>query len=504
MTSSLAAVREVWAQRDQARTRGDVLYLVYVAALSVLVFLAPALQMAGAALSRPDVLPVLLTDGAPQVTAAIALAGAAAMVLLGAVRGPALLAPFFTATLASSGIRRRAVLWRPFVRALLVPVLAIVTLAALIALTLVTAGHATAVGTAWFVLAAIGSGLLLAAAWLAGQLLADAPRRLLAAALAAGTPLALLLPIGTGPGGAYPVGPTQPGPWASGLVIAGLLAVGAGIPLLDRLRGTVLQEQAARWESASTIATTGDLAGAAGMFRTPPTTGRGLRAIGPRPLVLLYLRRDLVAWLRSPERLVIGVLAGLLAGAALAGSTLLTGPLSWFAVLVGAAGLWAASGPFVDGIRHGVHTLGAPDLLGQAAGTQALLHTLAPTLLLAVLSAAGGAVVWWTAGAGTMSALGAVLLPVALVPVLIAGRVRDAAKGPMPLSLSTPMPTPQGDVSVIPLLAWQSDAILLALLAGAVTAVLGPLGPIWLLGAALLLTALMALMARSRLHALRT
>ncbi|WP_422116902.1 hypothetical protein [Brachybacterium sp. UNK5269] len=506
MSGSLAAVREVWAQRDRARTRGDVLYLLYVVVLGAGVIAVPALRLAGSALTRPDVLPVLLADGARPASAALAFGIGAGLVLLGGVRGPALLSPFFTATLAASGIRRRSVLWRPFARALLLPVTGTTTLAVLLGAVLVSAGHATGAGAAWGALAAAGTGLLLAAGWLAGQLLEHRGRRLLALALAAGAVLCLLLPAAAGPGGAHPVGAVRGGVWASGLLIAGVLATGAGVALLDRLRGQVLREQSARWESAATIATTGDLAGAAGAFRAAPTTGRRWRAIGSGPLIVLYARRDAVAWLRSPDRLVSGLLGATSAAAALAGSTLLTGPLAWAAVLLGAAGLWAASGALVDGIRHAVHTLGAPDLLGQSAGVQAWLHTPAPTLLLVALGAlgalgGGGLGAFLAGGAGLTP--DAVLLPVALMPVLIAGRVRDAAKGPLPLSLMTPMPTAQGDLAVIPLLLWQGDAVLLAMLAGVALAALGPLGPGWLLGAAALLTTATALLARGRLRALR-
>ncbi|MFC7374007.1 hypothetical protein ACFQS2_14415 [Brachybacterium sp. GCM10030267] len=503
MSNQLAAVREVWAQRDQARTRGDVLYLVYVAALSVLVFGSSALQAAGSALARPDVLPVLTTTAAPQVSTAVTLAAGAALVLLGAVRGPALLAPFFIETLAWSGIRRRAVLWRPFLRALMVPLFAAVVLAALIAVTLLTAGHTTAAGSMWFVVAAVGTGLLLATSWLAGQLLDPAGRRLLAGALAVGAVLTAFAPLTVGLGGAYPVGAGAAGAWALGLLVTGILLTAAGVPLLDRLRGRVLQEQAQRWQSAVTVATSGDLAAAAGTFRLPPSTGRRLGAIGPGPLMLVYARRDAVAWLRSPESVTTGALVTVLAAATLAGSTTMTGPLAWFAVLVGSMGLWAASGPFVDGIRHAVHTLGAPGLFGQSAEVQALLHTVAPALLLAGLASVGGAG-YWLIGAGGPGALQAVLLPLALTPVMITGRVRDAAKGPMPLRLITPMPTPQGDASVIPMLAWQSDAVLLAVAAGALTAALGLLGPLWILVAAAGLTGVTGLMARARLRALRT
>ena len=166
---------------------------------------------------------------------------------------------------------------------------------------------------------------------------------------------------------------------------------------------------------------------------------------------------------------------------------------------MGAVALWGAGSTLVDGIRHGVHTLGAPGLFGQSAAAQVLLHALAPALLLTVLAAFGGGGVVLVSSMGP-GALEAVLLPVALTPVLIAGQVRNAAKGPMPLRLIAPMPTAQGDASVLAMMAWQSDALLLALLSGAVLAGLGPLGPLWLLGGAALLTAAMALMARSRLR----
>src|SRR5699024_8262346 len=263
------------------------------------------------------------------------------------------------------------------------------------------------------------------------------------------------------------------------------LATVVGIRLLDRLRGAVLREQAARWESAGTLATTGDLAGAAGGFRPPPTAGRRLPAIGPRPLVLLYARRDAIAWLRSPERLAAGVLAGLVGAALLAVSTLLAGPTAWGAVVLGSAVLWGAGSAGADGRRHGIQTLGAPMLLGQTAALQGLPPARAPAVLLgstATRRGGGGlrrdgrhqAASAARGGGGALLAAGGALelsgvpLPVLLALVLVAARARDAAKGPMPLSLMPPIPTPQGALSVLSVLVWQADALLLAVLAGAV------------------------------------
>ena len=504
MNGSLGPVRQVWAQRAEARTTTDVLYLVYVAVLSLLIFGTTGLRAAADALTRPDVLPVLLLDRAPQISTALALAGGATLLLLGAVRGPALLSPFFTATLAASGIPRRRVLWRPVARALAALVLAMIVPAALIGAILATAGHVGTGAVIRFVLAAAGTGLLLLVVWLLGQLLGDAARRLLAGVLAAAAVAAALLPTGLGIGGAYPTSEGHAGVWAGGPLALGALAIGASVPLLDRLRGAVLREQAIRWDSATTAATSMDVAGAAGLLRALPSTGRRLRAVGPGPLAVLYARRDAIAWLRSPDRLATGVLGALAAGAALAGATLLTGPPAWFVVLVGSLVLWSASGAFVDGMRHGVHTLGAPRLFGQSAGGQVLLHAIAPLLALIVLGAVGGGAVGLLAADGTRAALGAVLLPVVMAPVLVAGRARDAAKGPMPLALSTPMPTAQGDLSVVTMFAWQSDAVLLALAGGAVLVAVGPLGAAWTLGAAGALTALMILMTRGRLRSLRS
>ena len=523
MSDPLASVREVWAQRTQARSRSDVLYLLYAALMGVLVIGAPLLHAAGAFLARPDVLPALLHPAVPTVLTGLCAGLGAVMVMIGAVRGPALLPPFFTATLADSGIRRRRVLRRPFARALLLPVLGSLTLAALIAATLLSAGRTSPAPVLWWLLAALGTGLLLGSAWLAGELLEPLPRRLLALGLLLGGVLAAALPSGAGPAAVFPVdssspgaaaGPAAPGAgstsgpaataWAIGLLGAGLLAVGAGTVLLDTARGRVLREQAARWESATTVATTGDMVGAAGAFRTPPTAGRRLPAVGPGSLPLLYARRDAVAWLRSPERTAVGALITLLAAAVLTGSTLLTGPLSWGAALLGATAMWAGSGPYTDGIRHAVHTAGAPTLFGQTTESQALLHAIAPTLALALLTLLGSAATLWMSGTVETAELSGLLLPLALLPILLAGRVRDAAKGAMPLGLMTPMPTPQGDLSVLPLLAWQSDAILLALAAGVLLAALVPLGPGWLLAGAALTLAGMTLMARARLLALRS
>jgi hypothetical protein len=503
VSDSLAPVREVWAQRSRARSGGDLLYLVYTAVMALMVIGLPVLSWAGTMLARPDVLAVLRSAAGVPVAAALALAIAAGLVGLGAVRGPALLPPFFTATLVGGPLPRRVVLRRPFARALLLPLLAAVLPAALIAATLLAAGAADGGPAALLVLAGAGIGLLWGCAWSAGQLLRSAPRRAVILLLGIGAAAAAVPALDRA---GRPVGEeatTWAGPgaaWAVGLAAAGAAGIAACTVLLDRLRGTELAAQASRWEAATTSAITTDLAGAAGTYRAQPTAGRRLRAIGAGPPVLLYARRDAVAWLRTPDRCAVGVLGVLLGAAALGAATLQSGPGAWAALLVGTLALRAGAGAFVDGIRHGVHTLGSPPLLGHRAGTQLLLHTTAPLLLLAALGTLGGLLALLVGGG---SGAGPLLLPLATAAVVLAARAWEAAKGTMPLALATPIPTPQGDLSVLVMLAWQADTVVVPLLGAAVLLLVLPSGPAAVLLAAAALLGVLGLLTRRRLQELR-
>ena len=251
MTDPLAAVRQVWQERGTSRTGADTAYLIYLVVLTLAVLGVPALIAAGELLAQPDVLPLLRAEETPAAVTALVLLAAAALVLLGGVRGPALLPPFFTATLAASRLRRSLVLRRPFLRSLLVLVFLALLPAVLVGATLLTAGDASPGGVALCGLAAAGCGLLLAGMWLLGQVLQDRARRLLALGLVLLAAGAVLLPVPVGPGAVLPTAVTASAPaagWAVALAGAGLLAAAACLPLLNRLRGAVLAEQAARWE----------------------------------------------------------------------------------------------------------------------------------------------------------------------------------------------------------------------------------------------------------------
>ena len=108
-------------------------------------------------------------------------------------------------------------------------------------------------------------------------------------------------------------------------------------------------------------------------------------------------------------------------------------------------------------------------------------HAIVPALALLVLGTVGIAAAGVTAPADAAlpdsalpwSALPWLTPPALAVPwwALVAVfitllRVFDSLRGPLPIGLLLPVPTPVGDVSILNVIAWQADALIL-LLAGA-------------------------------------
>src|SRR5690606_13063232 len=96
---------------------------------------------------------------------------------------------------------------------------------------------------------------------------------------------------------------------------------------------------------------------------------------------------------------------------------------------------------------------GRPSLYRQSAGRLMLLHAPVPLLAATVVPAAAALL----AGGAPVAASVAASLSAAVLVV----RAYDAAKGPLPLSLMMPVPTPLGDASAIGVWAWQLDALLI-------------------------------------------
>lgn len=419
--SASSALSARWAQRSRARTRGDLLYLLYLVAMVVVVIGLPALLSAGRALARPDVIALLLSPQTPRVAPGLALAGAAGLVGLGAVRGPALLPPF-TATLAAGPMlppHRAAAPLR--------------TRPAAAAAGRCTAcrtpggdarggrtrrkrrrgGASSSAGSGWDCCGAVR-----------GRWASCCVRRKAAAGpsvgLAALAVVPPLLAVADAAGGRR-----------SGTARdlerdrrrCGRRARGGGRRGCGAVRGPArpaarveLAAQAARWEAATTTAASTDFRrGGFGTFRALPTTGRRLRAIGAGPCPPCCTRAGTPSPGCAPRTAALAARsARCSARSRSAGRRCRRGPTAWALLVLGTLLLRAGAGAFVDGIRHGVHTLlGAPPLLGQRAGTQLLLHAIAPGLLLAVLGAFG---VFARVTIGDLAGT-AVLLPVAVAAV---------------------------------------------------------------------------------------
>jgi hypothetical protein len=121
-------------------------------------------------------------------------------------------------------------------------------------------------------------------------------------------------------------------------------------------------------------------------------------------------------------------------------------------------------GPLSDGLRHAAEAAAAPALYGYRSGTLIVLMLVFPASTEAVLALVPAAFV---ASAGHPLAL---IASGSVAAVTVLSRVLHSAKGPLPLLLLTPIPTPFGDLSGLAVLAWQADALLVAALTGAVTA----------------------------------
>ncbi|WP_052129140.1 hypothetical protein [Clavibacter michiganensis] len=495
---ALRTVRAIRLERGDASAM-DLAYTVYAGALAVLIVGIPVLRAIVLELAEPDVAAALREHG-PTAAAVVAGLAAAGLLVAGGARGPALLSPFLTSALVGSGLPRRAVLARPFGRALLGSAALAGLVALLPGLALLVAGDADPGPVAVWTAGGALVGVILAGCWLAGQRLTAGGRGAGAAVLLGSTALAVLVPAPVVPWAAVRALFPGPGAWppsaaagtALGIVAALALVVLAAAPaLLGGMRGPDLLAQAQRWQTATTLATTGDLAMAAGGFRPVPRIGRGWRAVGGGSAAALIARRDLVGVLRTPLRAVSGCLgvatSGALVTVALDGS----GAGLWLPAVSAALVGFLALGVGADGFRHVVDVSSAPPLYGIPTGRLLLLHAALPATAGAACALAGAAVAA-AGGAGP----GGMLVAPAVALLLVVIRAFDAAKGPLPLEVMAPVVTPAGDASGLVIAAWQADALLLA--GGSVLAVVSAVAVVGPVGAALVLPLGLAAAFRAR------
>ncbi|MGF6822976.1 hypothetical protein M2317_001883 [Microbacterium sp. ZKA21] len=479
----LAAARTARRERAGRPTRADAAYLVYVGILVAAIAGVPVVRTIVLALATPEAVEALTRPALAHIIGVLGALLWLGALALGRVRGPIVPTPFTASVVGRSDISPTRAWARRLTRATVSTVILSGGFALLAVSGLLANGIAVgrcvafAAGAALFAVPAVGI-------WLAGQSLGRRGRGLLAAALIA----QLIAVVADVPWtAASALGALWSGSDAAAalLVLGGLAIVAAALlpVLLGRLRPDSLEAHATRWEAMTVLAATGDLAGAADRTRPLPTSGRRLRIAMNRPLLLAVLQRDAIGSVRTPMRFAVALVALAASGAGwawLAGVG--TGP-RWVAAISLGVIAYLALGALMDGCREAADAAGRPALYGGSAGRMLLLHLSWPALCAIVVPAAAA----WGAG-------GDVMTPVAVLgALLVAVRAYDTTKGPLPIELMMPVPTPAGDASAIGIWLWQSDALLwtAALAFGALVAMSA--GPLALLASAPVVIALGAL-----------
>lgn len=485
MTTRVSAAIRIWRRRN-VHTSGDRAFLAYMIVMVSLVTVAPVARAVWLSVTSAEGLAMIASANAPAVTVLVVACLWASALLLGRDRGPALLPPFPTHALATSDLPRSATFRGSVVRAGALAT-ALATLAAgLIGGSLASNGLADPLGAVMLLVAGALVGTVATVAWLAGQAFprAAVPVALGVIALGAFTAAIPIMQPFTPWGWVGLLYPGSGSPHTLAALTALTATLVAAVPaLMNRLELEGLMVQAARWDSATTHATGMDFAAAATIYQGRPHLGRRLRAVRPmgrRPAV--FLIRDAIGAVRTPGRLIVGILA--LATAAML-MTLAFAPATPGWALGAAAGLilFAALGPLTDGIRHAAIVAADFSLYGISDEQLLANHALFPLTVIVIVLLVAVVVCSTIAGIG---AAAPIVSSLALGVFTLIARVGNALKGPLPPALLTPIPTPVGDLGAAMRMAWALDGVLLAGAAGA-SAALAFESPLLLAGVAVIL-----------------
>lgn len=496
----LRRVRHLRATRTGAGAAGLESYTVYLLVMLTLIVVAPVIRAAALALADPPVVALLRAPAAEAIAPVMVGLALAGMLLLGGVRGPALLSPFLTVAVAGNDLPRSATLRRPFLLSSTVIAGLVIGGAALLGGVLAGAGVAPLVTVA-FGVGTVSTVVMLVVTWLVGQRLSRGVASLAAAVVAGGALVTAVVPgvravTPWGWAGTLYPGTADLAAWPQVIGLA-LLALGGVVAvrfLLDGMQGSGLFDQARRWQAVGAFGAVGDLASALAQFRALPTVGRRWQAVRHRPLVVTFLLRDLVGALRMPARFAVAVVGLAAGGFALAAVGAVPGAVGWVPAVAGASLAYLSLGVWSDGFRHGVQTWGQPAFYGVGGRRLLSLHAVFPVLSVLVLAGTGGLIAVTVLGvpSGLLTALGCSLY-------LVCVRVYDAAKGPMPPSVLTPIPTPVGDASGLVVAYWQAEALVVGPVVAAIVATTAS-GIPWVLVVLLPVSAVVLLFTRSRLH----
>lgn len=453
----VAATRAVHRARRAHQTRGDTAYIVYVSVLVAAIAGVPIVRAIVLALATPGAMDALTRAGAARIIAVLGALIWLGALALGRVRGPIAPRPFVAAVLGRSDISPLATWARDLFGSALGVMLALGAIAALAVTGFlahgveVGASIAFIVGTTLFALSST-------AIWLAGQVLARRGVVVLGAMLTMLLVAAVAVPLdppmlpASALAGLWPSTHSAPGTALVILAATAVAAMAAIATLLGRTLPKTAEEHAQRWEAMTVLAGTGDISGALDRIRAQPTVGRRVRVPFTRPLILAVLQLSAIGAVRTPLRAAVALIALATAGVGWAWFAQLQDGPRWVPAIGAGLLTFIALGSFIDGFREAADTAGRPALYGRSAGRMLLLHLPLPLLAGVVVPSAAAIL----AGSNLSTAALVATIGVALVVV----RAYDATKGPMPIELMMPVPTPAGDASAIGMWAWQADALL--------------------------------------------
>lgn len=467
MSSRSQAALGIWRARH-TRSTADRLYVIYAVFMVLLITVAPVVRAVWLSATSAAGVALFASPAAPGMAVLVTAVLWASALLLGRDRGPALLPPFLTHALGTSDLPRSEILRVPLLQAGAIVTVLTTLAAALVGGSLISHGLTGPLGLGLFVLAGILVGAITTVAWLAGQAFPRVAIPVALGVLALGL-LAALIPAVQPftPWGwvnlAYPNGSASTSAITSLAVLTVVLL--ALVPtLLNRLHLAGLMTQATRWESASTFAASLDLGTAAATYQGRPQLGRRLRAVRlNRSLPATFLIRDATGAIRTPGRLIVGVLA-LAAGGTLLAFAFTPAAPGWMLGAVAGLLVFAGLEPLTDGIRHAASVAFDLPLYGISDGHLLTNHALFPLAVLAVVLLIAVIVCSTSIGTGLLAPIISSLI-LGLLGLLT--RINSALKGPMPTWLLTPVMTPVGDLSPAVRMMWSLDGILLAAAAGA-------------------------------------
>lgn len=461
-SDTLRKVRQVRRQRSAGNTDGTAFYTGYLAIMLTLIMVVPILRLIVIELALPGTLAILqASEATTTLSLAIGLLLSAA-VLIGRVRGPALLSPFLTAAVAGNDLPRRRTLWRPFRSSASILTALLTSAAAILAAVLATAGNASVTSAMVFVAASLLIGVLAGVARLTGQRLSSHRANFLATVLAVLAITFSMIPDGmlVTPWGwaaiLYPSSATAAWPALVALVATVAIALAAVPRLLDSLNGPDLLVQARRWQTVGVFCETGDFTGALTELRALPKIGRAWGAVRQAPIAVLFFVRDLIDSLRTPARFISAAAALIGAGFLLAISFMMPNEMAWVPTIAGAILGYLALGVWSDGFRHAVEVTAGTSIYGFGGSKYFLLHAALPAVCVLVFAGIGAAA---AAEVGTASFGG--VAAIGFLWFTMTTRLFNAAKGQMPLALLLPAPTPFGDLSAALIAYWQADALII-------------------------------------------